>query len=160
MTPPVPDEPDEPDALDEIEALDFDVDSSVEPVHAEEPELDILVIEQSGPVPQAGATELTALRAANRELLRINERLAAAVERRTAEMLASRDAQAQFISDVNRAVRGPLDAIIGYSELLTEDLTSLELHDLVHDTEKIRSAGEALLDLLGVLIERGRLDGG
>ncbi|MBA3545122.1 MAG: hypothetical protein H0T76_01425 [Nannocystis sp.] len=109
--------------------------------------------------PQTKA-ELTALRAANRELVRINERLANAVEQRTAEMLGTRDKQAQFIADVNRQVRGPLDAIIGYSELLTEDLTSLELHDLAHDVEKIRSAGEAMLDLIGALIERRRLDGG
>lgn len=121
---------------------------------AEQEEFDALFIE-----PQTRA-ELMALRSANRELVRINERLANAVEQRTAEMLSSRDAQSQFISDVNRQVRGPLDAIIGYSELLTEDLTSLELHDLAHDVEKIRSSGEALLDLLGALIERRRLDGG
>lgn len=142
-----PPDPDDPDELDELEA-------AIEP-----DELD-LVIEQSGPLTQAAGSELAALRAANRELVRINERLADAVEQRTAEMLASRDAQAQFISDVNRAVRGPLDAIIGYSELLTEDLSSLELHDLVHDIEKIRSAGEALLDLMDALVERRRLDGG
>jgi signal transduction histidine kinase len=110
--------------------------------------------------PQQLRTELLALRAANHELVRINERLATAVEQRTADMLAARDRQARFISDVNRQVRGPLDAIIGYSELLTEDLTSLELHDLAHDVEKIRGAGESLLDLLGELIERRRLDGG
>lgn len=110
--------------------------------------------------PQQLRAELLALRAANHELVRINERLATAVEQRTADMLAARDRQARFISDVNRQVRGPLDAIIGYSELLTEDLSSLELHDLAHDVEKIRGAGEALLDLLGELIERRRLDGG
>lgn len=110
--------------------------------------------------PQQTRAELTALRAANHELVRINERLANTVEQRTADMLASRDAQAQFIADVNRQVRGPLDAILGYSELLTEDLTDLELHDLAHDVEKIRSAGESLLDLLGRMVERRRLDGG
>lgn len=110
--------------------------------------------------PQQTRAELAALRAANHELVRINERLADAVEQRTADMLAARDAQYRFIADVNRQVRGPLDAIIGYSELLTEDLTSLELHDLAHDVEKIRSAGESLLDLLGQMIERRRLDGG
>lgn len=110
--------------------------------------------------PAAMEAELSQLRAANRELVRINERLAAAVEQRTNEMLRARDTQAQFLADVNREVRSPLDAIIGYSELLTEDLTSLELHDLAHDVEKIRGAGEALLDLLGELIEHRRLDGG
>jgi signal transduction histidine kinase len=110
--------------------------------------------------PQQAHAELTALRAANHELVRINERLANTVEQRTADMLASRDAQSQFIADVNRQVRGPLDAILGYSELLTEDLTDLELHDLAHDVEKIRSAGESLLDLLDRMVERRRLDGG
>lgn len=122
---------------------------------AQQAELDALFTEPAPP----DQAELTALRAANRELVRINERLADAIEKRTAEMLDTRDAQAQFVSDVNRQVRGPLDAIIGYSELLTEDLTSLELHDLAHDVEKIRSAGEAMLEMLGALIERRRLDG-
>jgi signal transduction histidine kinase len=122
---------------------------------AQQAELDALLTEPAPP----DQAELTALRAANRELVRINERLADAIEKRTAEMLDTRDAQAQFVSDVNRQVRGPLDAIIGYSELLTEDLTSLELHDLAHDVEKIRSAGEAMLEMLGALIERRRLDG-
>ena len=122
---------------------------------AQQAELDALFTEPAPP----DQAELTALRAANHELVRINERLADAIEKRTAEMLDTRDAQAQFVSDVNRQVRGPLDAIIGYSELLTEDLTSLELHDLAHDVEKIRSAGEAMLEMLGALIERRRLDG-
>ena len=125
-----------------------------------EPQTDADDLETLFDDPQQLRAELLALRAANHELVRINERLATAVEQRTADMLAARDRQARFISDVNRQVRGPLDAIIGYSELLTEDLTSLELHDLAHDVEKIRGAGESLLDLLGELIERRRLDGG
>lgn len=123
-----------------------------------EDELDTLF---EGPAaPEVGHAELTALRTANRELVRINERLAAAVEQRTAEMLRSRDAQAQLIGEVNREIRSPLDAIIGYSELLSEDLTALELHDLNHDVEKIRSAGQSLLALLDDLIHTRKLDGG
>lgn len=123
-----------------------------------EDELDTLF---EGPAaPEVGHAELTALRTANRELVRINERLAAAVEQRTAEMLRSRDAQARLIGEVNREIRSPLDAIIGYSELLSEDLTALELHDLNHDVEKIRSAGQSLLALLDDLIHTRKLDGG
>ncbi len=96
--------------------------------------------------------ELQALRTANRELVRINENLATTVEQRTAQMLRSRDAQTRLIAEVNRAIRSPLDAIIGYSELLGEDLDALELYDLAHDVEKIRSAGQALVNLLDDLI--------
>jgi hypothetical protein len=54
-------------------------------------------------------------------------------------MQRARDATSRpVLSDVNREVRGPLDAIIGYSELLAEDLETLELYDLAHDVEKIR----------------------
>lgn len=105
------------------------------------------------------SAELTALYAANRELVRINERLASAVEHRTADMLRARDAQAELLADVNREVRGPLNAIIGYSEMLGEDLEALELYDLGHDVGKIRAAGQALLALLDTLIDRRRLDG-
>ena len=114
--------------------------------------------------PQAAApdvveAELAALRAANRELVRINERLAAAVEQRTTEMLRARDAQQQLVADVNREVRSPLDAILGYGELLSEDLEALELYDLAHDVANIRTAGEALLSLLDDLIAPRKLDG-
>jgi signal transduction histidine kinase len=103
--------------------------------------------------PAAMEAELGQLRAANRELVRINERLAAAVEQRTSEMLRARDARTQLLADVNREVRSPLDAIIGYGELLGEDLEALELYDLAHDVANIRTAGQALLELLDNLVE-------
>lgn len=104
--------------------------------------------------------EYAAVLSANRELVRINERLAAAVEQRTSEMLRARDARAQLLADVNREVRSPLDAIIGYGELLGEDLEALELYDLAHDVEKIKAAGEALLAVLDDLTRlRGHSDG-
>ncbi len=105
------------------------------------------------PSPAAMEAELSQLRAANRELVRINERLAAALEQRTSEMLRARDARAQLLADVNREVRSPLDAIIGYGELLAEDLEALELYDLAHDVGNIRTAGEALLTLLDDLVD-------
>lgn len=113
----------------------------------------------SGPPQDVVEAELAALRAANRELVRINERLAAAVEQRTSEMLRARDARAQLVVDVNREVRSPLDAIIGYGELLGEDLEALELYDLAHDVQNIRTAGQALLALLDDLIDPRNLDG-
>jgi len=115
---------------------DQDIDDEAEPVEA----------------------ELAALRSANHELVRINERLADAIERRTAEMLRARDAQARLIAQVNREVRSPLDAIIGYGELLGEDLEALELYDLAHDVENIRTAGQALLALLDDLVDPRKLD--
>ncbi len=110
------------------------------------------------PSPDAMEAELGQLRAANRELVRINERLAAAVEQRTSEMLRARDARAQLLADVNREVRSPLDAIIGYGELLGEDLEALELYDLAHDVANIRTAGQALLSLLDDLIDPSKAD--
>lgn len=108
--------------------------------------------------PAAMEAELSQLRAANRELVRINERLAAAVEQRTNEMLRARDTQAQFLADVNREVRSPLDAIIGYSELLGEDLGALELYDLAHDVANIRTAGQTLLAVLDNLIDPRKVE--
>ena len=108
--------------------------------------------------PAAMEAELSQLRAANRELVRINERLAAAVEQRTTAMLRARDAQAQFLADVNREIRSPLDAIIGYSELLGEDLAALDLHDLAHDVANVRAAGQTLLGQLDNLIDPRKVD--
>ena len=114
---------------------------------------------QPAAAPDVVEAELAALRAANRELVRINERLAAAVEQRTSEMLRARDASARLVAEVNREVRSPLDAILGYGELLAEDLAALELYDLAHDVANIRTAGEALLSLLDDLIDPRKLDG-
>jgi signal transduction histidine kinase len=105
--------------------------------------------------------ELEALFAANRELVRINERLAAAIESRTVDVLRARENETTVLSGVNREVRSPLNAIIGYSEMLAEDLETLELYDLAHDVEKIKAAGEALLAVLDDLTRlRSRLDDG
>ena len=118
------------------EDIDIDIDDEPEPVEA----------------------ELAALRSANHELVRINERLADAVERRTAEMLRALDDQARLITRVNREIRSPLDAIIGYGELLGEDLDALELYDLAHDVENIRTAGQTLLALLDDLVSPHKAD--
>jgi signal transduction histidine kinase len=99
---------------------------------------------------------LDALYATNRDLVRINERLAAALERRTVDVMRAREAEASVLAGVNREVRGPLNAIIGYSEMLGEDLEALELYDLAHDAEKIKAAGEALLAVLDDLTNRLR----
>jgi signal transduction histidine kinase len=92
--------------------------------------------------------EVAAVLSANRELVRINERLAAAVERRSVDVQRARENESTVLGGVNREVRGPLNAIIGYSEMLAEDLEALELYDLAHDVEKIKAAGEALLAVL------------
>lgn len=115
---------------------------------------DIEIDEEPEPI----EAELAALRSANHELVRINERLAEAIERRTAEMLRARDAQARLIAQVNREIRSPLDAIIGYGELLGEDLEALELYDLAHDVEHIRTAGQSLLSLLDDLVSPHKAD--
>ena len=73
-------------------------------------------------------------------------------------MLRARDDQARLIARVNREVRSPLDAIIGYGELLGEDLDALELYDLAHDVENIRTAGQSLLALLDDLVSPAKPD--
>lgn len=104
--------------------------------------------------------EAQALLVTNRELVRINERLAAAVEARTIDVMRAREAESAVLSGVNREIRSPLNAILGYSEMLGEDLEALELYDLAHDVLKIRAAGEALLAVLDDLTRLRRGDGG
>lgn len=68
-----------------------------------------------------------------------------------------------YLTTLRHDLRAPISAIIGYAELLSEDLAGHEDRETVADLDKIRSAGRALLELVDDLfdpreIARGQLD--
>jgi PAS domain S-box-containing protein len=86
------------------------------------------------------------------------------------ELAAARDAaeaanlaKSQFIANMSHELRTPLSAVIGYTEMLEEELGDLGVTELLPDLEKVEANARHLLNLInGVLdiskIEAGRME--
>jgi signal transduction histidine kinase len=68
-------------------------------------------------------------------------------------------AKSQFLAKMSHELKNPLNAIIGYSELLVEDAGGTEAQKC-KDLTSIRSAGHRLLGLIDDLLELSRLEAG
>ncbi len=63
-------------------------------------------------------------------------------------------AKSEFIYSMSHQLRTPLNSIIGYSEMLIEDLSdSVDKTQLIEDVNRIELAGRQLLDLINNLIQ-------
>lgn len=71
----------------------------------------------------------------------------------------ARTAKADFVASMSHEMRTPLNAIIGYSQLLLED-AELEGDEDKHDIENIHVAGAALLDLIDDILDISKIDAG
>jgi signal transduction histidine kinase len=68
-------------------------------------------------------------------------------------------AKSEFLAKMSHELKNPLNAIIGYSEILIEDVEGTETQKW-KDLTSIRSAGHRLLGLIDVLLELSRLEAG
>lgn len=88
----------------------------------------------------------------------------AAIERSLKEAKAEAEranmAKSRFLSNMSHELKTPLNAIIGYSDMLLEDLEEGESINTKDDIEKINKAGHRLLSLISNVIEVARLDAG
>lgn len=71
----------------------------------------------------------------------------------------ARTAKAEFVASMSHEMRTPLNAIIGYSQLLLED-AECDGDDDVKDIQNIHSAGTALLDLIDDILDISKIDAG
>jgi signal transduction histidine kinase len=105
----------------------------------------------------------TELRTANRDLQQIANELAfekSRTEALNAELRASNDYKTGFLSNLSHELRTPLNSIIGYSELLRNNLYG-ELNEKQADRlEKIHRNGTHLLEVIGHILELNRLEAG
>jgi signal transduction histidine kinase len=71
---------------------------------------------------------------------------------------AATHAKEQFLSHMGHELRTPMNAIIGYTEMLQEDVRERGLDELLADLQKIHGAGYHLLDLINNLFDMSRID--
>jgi signal transduction histidine kinase len=86
-----------------------------------------------------------------------------ATERRlrgaTAQARRALMAKSDFLAKLSHELKNPLNAVIGYSEILLEDLAGTEIQKR-KDLTSIRSAGCRLLGLIDALLELSRVEAG
>ncbi len=67
-------------------------------------------------------------------------------------------AKSQFLANMSHELRTPMNAIIGYSELLTEEAEESGADHLVADLTRIRQAGTHLLELINGVLDLSKIE--
>ncbi len=81
------------------------------------------------------------------------------------ELAAARDAaeqansaKSQFLANMSHELRTPLSAVIGYSEMLEEEVEELGQPRLLEDLEKIKSNARHLLSLINDVLDISKIE--
>jgi len=69
-------------------------------------------------------------------------------------------AKSTFLANMSHELRTPMNAIIGYSEMLTEDAEDFGYDDFIPDLKKINSAGKHLLALINDILDFSKIEAG
>ncbi len=103
------------------------------------------------------------LSSAHAEITHANQEL----ERRHEELRQARDAseaanraKSGFLANMSHELRTPMNAIIGYSEMLTEQAEDRGQADIIPDLGKINAAGHHLLGLINDILDLSKIEAG
>jgi CheY-like chemotaxis protein/anti-sigma regulatory factor (Ser/Thr protein kinase) len=69
-------------------------------------------------------------------------------------------AKSQFLANMSHELRTPMNAIIGYSEMLTEEAEDLGQSTFIPDLLKINTAGKHLLTLINDILDLSKIEAG
>lgn len=69
-------------------------------------------------------------------------------------------AKSTFLANMSHELRTPLHAIIGFSDLLLEEVLDREIHDLLPDVQKIRQSGSHLLTMINEILDLCKVESG
>jgi signal transduction histidine kinase len=83
-------------------------------------------------------------------------------ELRGAVAAADRDgaAKAEFLTRMSHELRNPLNAVIGYSQILREDASESGETMMLEDVDRIHEAGQYLLRLVNMILDLAKLEAG
>jgi len=70
------------------------------------------------------------------------------------------EAKSSFLASMSHELRTPMNAIIGYSEMLTEDAEDDGLDDMAADLNKVNAAGKHLLSLINDILDISKIEAG
>jgi signal transduction histidine kinase len=73
---------------------------------------------------------------------------------------ASNKAKSEFLANMSHELRTPLTAIIGYSEMLEEDVVAQNNQEAASDLQRIQSAGRHLLSLVNDILDLAKIEAG
>jgi len=73
---------------------------------------------------------------------------------------AASRAKSMFLATMSHELRTPLNAILGFAELLDVEMTDRGIQDWHHELQKIRRAGNHLLDLISDVMDLSKIEAG
>lgn len=110
---------------------------------------------------------MDALEERDQQLRKHNEMLETEVTLRTKELISARDtaiaanrAKSEFLANVTHELRTPLQAIIGYTDVVSETLQDEGLDEVVEDMERILSSAQHLLSLINNVLDLAKIEAG
>lgn len=94
--------------------------------------------------------------------MEVNRREAMAVELRQAARLAERSsaAKSEFLARMSHELRNPLNAIIGYGDLLKEEAEDAGDPHFDRDVDRIMDAGRYLVRLIDMILDLSKIEAG
>ena len=73
---------------------------------------------------------------------------------------AANRAKSEFLANMSHELRTPMNAILGYSEMLTEEAEELGQEEFIPDLKKINQAGTHLLSLINDVLDLSKIESG
>ena len=70
------------------------------------------------------------------------------------------NAKSQFLANMSHELRSPLNAIIGFSELILEEHNNLEEDEVLLDVERIHSSARYLLVIINDILDLSKIEAG
>ncbi|MBY0313390.1 MAG: PAS domain-containing protein [Phycisphaerales bacterium] len=75
-----------------------------------------------------------------------------------AQAEAASKAKSEFLANMSHEIRTPLTAILGYTDILREDVSTLETDQRLHALDTMRNAGSHLLTIINDLLDLSKIE--
>ena len=104
---------------------------------------------------KARKAEAVAKLAAN-DTQKLNDKLEIALKKAEDASLA----KTQFLNSMSHDIRTPMNAILGYAQLIEDELKGKELPETLEHLEKLKQSGNLLLSIINNVLDMARIESG